>query len=124
MKISSFFAYAGPGKISIARAAPRGMAGFRIYRPLAPGPWFNSVDEGRYRELYFAQLGQLNAEVVWRELHNLAGDGVEPVLCCWERAPLNASNWCHRTMVAEWFKSQLDQVLTEVEPRKGSRDLI
>jgi len=44
MKTASFFAYTGPARISIARFAPRGSpAGFRIYRALAPGPWFNQT---------------------------------------------------------------------------------
>ncbi len=84
MKTSSFFSYTGPGRISIARFAPRNTpAGFRIYKPLAPGPWFNSVHEEMYRELYFAQLAELDAMQTWEALHDLAG-GVEPVLLCYE----------------------------------------
>ena len=38
MKTSSFFSYTGPGRISIARFAPRGTpAGVRVYKRLAPG---------------------------------------------------------------------------------------
>jgi len=41
----------------IARFAPRGTpAGFRVYKPLAPGPWFNSVSKPEYERRYFAQL--------------------------------------------------------------------
>jgi len=53
MKVSSFFDYQGPGRISIARYAPRGTpAGFRVYKPLAPGPWFNSVSRTEYERRY------------------------------------------------------------------------
>jgi hypothetical protein len=44
VKTSSFRTYTGPGRISIARFAPRGHpAGYRVYSKLAPGPWFNKV---------------------------------------------------------------------------------
>ncbi|MDP3761519.1 MAG: DUF488 family protein [Ramlibacter sp.] len=115
MKTASFFTFSGPGRISIARYAPRNVpAGFRIYRPLAPGPWFNSVDERRYRELYLRQLAQLDARAVVEELEALAGAGVEPVLLCYERPPFTATNWCHRRMVSEWFGRELGVDVPEV----------
>src|ERR1035437_7992640 len=92
MKTASFFTYTGPGRISIARFAPRNTpAGFRIYKPLAPGPWFNSVPEAEYRTLYFAQLALLDATAVVAKLHELAA-GAEPVLLCYEKPPFTASN--------------------------------
>jgi hypothetical protein len=114
MKTASFFTYFGPGRISIARATPRNTpAGYRIYKPLAPGPWFNSVPEDMYRELYFDQLGQLNPPGVVAALHALAV-GAEPVLLCWEKPPFHSANWCHRRMVAEWFKTTLDLDVPEI----------
>ena len=107
MKTASFFSYFGPGRISIARFAPRNTpAGFKVYKPLAPGPWFNSVSEEIYRELYFAQLAELDAGAAMGELLHLACEH-EPVLLCYERPPFTASNWCHRRMVSEWFKKEL-----------------
>lgn len=107
MKTASFSLYQGPGRISIARFAPRGTpAGYKVYKPLAPGPWFNSVSYERYRELYFDQLAKLDAQQVWDTLHKLA-DGHEPVVLCYERPPFTQSNFCHRRMVAEWLKTEL-----------------
>ena len=106
MKLSSFFDYQGPGRISIARYAPRGTpAGFRVYKPLAPGPWFNKVSKPEYERLYFAQLELLDPVKVSGDLHALA-DGVEPVLLCWERkADITAGKaWCHRHMVGTWLR--------------------
>jgi hypothetical protein len=102
MKTASFFSYIGPGRISIARRAPRTLEpGYRVYRPLAPGPWFNSVGYERYCELYDDQLARLSARVVWDELQKLAAPH-EPVLLCWERPPFALpraadpkGNWCH-----------------------------
>jgi len=116
MKTASFFAYTGPGRISIARFAPRNTpAGFRIYKPLAPGPWFNSVSEETYRELYFAQLAELDASAVVGDLLHLAA-GSEPVLLCYERVKEIAAGktYCHRHMVAEWFKTTLDLDVPEI----------
>jgi len=116
MKTASFFTYFGPGRISIARGTPRGLsAGYRIYKPLAPGPWFNSVPEVEYRKLYFAQLALLDPINVEADLHSLAA-GAEPVLLCYERPPFTPTNWCHRRMVAEWFKSELRICVKEWKP--------
>jgi hypothetical protein len=121
MKTASFFTYFGPGRISIARSAPRGMEGFRVYRALAPGPWFLTTPYDRYVELYSEQLAKLDAAKVRSQLLALVAPA-EPVLLCWERPPLRLpsaadpkGNWCHRTMVTAWFKAELGEILTEVE---------
>ena len=118
MKTASFFSYTGPGRISIARYAPRNTpAGYKVFKPLAPGSWFNSVSEEMYRELYFAQLAELNARETWETLHALAA-GAEPVLLCWERPPFTTTNWCHRCMVSEWFASELKHEVPEIGPHR------
>jgi hypothetical protein len=39
-------------RIGISRAVPRRFApGYRVFRALAPGPWFNSVDTAEYDRL-------------------------------------------------------------------------
>jgi hypothetical protein len=44
-------------RIGISRGVPRRMgAGFRIYRKLAPGPWFNSVDVDTYCDRFRAEI--------------------------------------------------------------------
>jgi hypothetical protein len=117
VKTASFFSYVGPGRISIARHPPRGLvAGYRVYRALAPGPWFNSVPYDRYLELYNTQLATLHPQQVWNDLHRLVSP-YEPVLLCWERPPLSVTHWCHRTMVAQWFALELGHTVSELEPR-------
>lgn len=114
MKTSSFFLYDGPGRISISRAAPRNsVAGFRVFKLLAPGPWFNSVPRDVYERLYAEQLAELNAQAVWDRLHILT-DGHEPVLLCYEKPPFTATNWCHRRLVAAWFHEQLGHSVDEL----------
>lgn len=117
MKTASFFSYFGPGRISIARFAPRNTpAGFKVYKPLAPGPWFNSVPEDVYRELYFAQLADLDAAAVVGDLLHLAA-GAEPILLCYESVKdiATGATYCHRHMVAEWLKRELGIDVPEIE---------
>jgi hypothetical protein len=116
MKTSCFALYQGPGRVCIARWAPRGTpAGYRMFAPLAPGPWFNKVPEDEYRRRYFGEiLGPLDPRAVVADLERLAG-GAEPVLLCWERPPFTATNWCHRRMVAEWLKSSIGLEVPELE---------
>lgn len=114
MKTGSFQTYQGPGRVSIARYPPRGTpAGFRVFKTLAPGRWFNSVTRERYEELFAAQLAALDAREVFATLEALGG-GHEPVLLCWERPPFTATNWCHRRLVAAWFESELQVKVEEI----------
>lgn len=114
MKTACFFTYTGPGRISIARRAPGGIRNFRVYPELAPTQPMLKMGYRLYRELYLGNvLGVLEPQRVWDDLHRLA-DPDEPVLLCWERPPLTSSNWCHRSMVAEWFKLELDLHVPEM----------
>ena len=94
MKTASFFTYTGAGRVSIARFPPRGTpAGYRVYKKLAPGPWFNSVSRAEYEVLFAVQLSLLKAAEVKAELEALAGEH-EPVLLCYERTPFHESTPC------------------------------
>ncbi len=102
MMTSCGMTYSGPGRVAICRMAWGFPAGFRMYKPLAPGKWFHSVDYPEYYERYQKQLDKLDSERVLEELKTLAASH-EPVLLCWERPPLHRENWCHRALVARWF---------------------
>jgi hypothetical protein len=115
VKTACFFEYDGPGRISIARFPPRGTPkGFRVYRALAPGPWFKSVTEAEYRDRYAVQLAALDPRATFDALVTLAA-GEEPVLLCWERkADLVAGRtFCHRRIVAAWFAATLGETVDE-----------
>jgi hypothetical protein len=115
VKTSSFFDYVGLGRISIARFPPRRTPpGFRVYRALAPGPWFNSVAHEEYGRLYADQLALLDPAQVWADLHELAGEH-EPILLCWERPQdlISGKTFCHRRRVAEFFRRTLGHVVPE-----------
>ena len=118
MKTSSFYLYSGEGRVSIARTAPRRVvAGFHVYKALAPGKWlFDPAykDYAVYRERYFREiLRPLDARKVWDDLHALT-DGYEPVLLCHEHLR-KSGEWCHRRMVAEWFEQMLGKNVPELD---------
>jgi hypothetical protein len=104
---------AGHIKIGISRGSPRGhAAGFKLYKVLAPGPWFNSVSPAEYYRLYKVDiLAPLDpAKIVTAILDRAAGH--IPVLCCFERP--NGREWCHRAMAAEWLAAHLKEPVPEV----------
>ena len=117
MNTASFFTYTGPGRISIARFPPRRTPrGYRVFRALAPGPWFSSVGREEYVKRYSAEvLARLDPQATWDALVGLAGEA-EPVLLCWERPPFSDANWCHRRMVAAWFAETLGMDVPELAP--------
>jgi hypothetical protein len=99
-------------RIGISRGVPRGLARYRVFRKLQPGPWFNSVDVDEYRRLYKAEvLDRLDPLGVAADLEELAGGGV-PVLCCYERA--GSGSWCHRALVAGWLSEALRERVPEL----------
>jgi hypothetical protein len=115
VKTSSFFLYTGPGRVSIARYPPRGTpAGFRVFKALAPGAWFNSVDRAEYERLYAQQLAALDPKVVHDQLMEL-GNGSEPVLLCYEKPPFDEANWCHRRLAAQWLETSLGILVPEMD---------
>ena len=100
-------------RIGISRGQPRGQAaGFRMYRRLAPGPWFNSVDPVEYARLYRAEiLAPLDPRAVAAGLADMAGSRVA-VLLCFER-PDDAGAWCHRALAAAWLAESLGIAVPE-----------
>lgn len=100
-------------RIGISRGTPRGAkAGYRMYRKLAPGPWFSSVDVETYGRLYQTEvLDLLDPHQVAAELQALAGGRI-PVLLCFERA--GTSTWCHRALAAAWLAEGLGVPVPEL----------
>jgi hypothetical protein len=122
MLTASFRTYTGPGRISIARWTPRDYPpGYRVFSALAPGAWAKiPTGNGRTRWIdtegflagYACQLAALDPRSTWDRLHQLAAPH-EPVLLCWEAPPFTEQNWCHRRLVAAWFKQTLGYEVAE-----------
>jgi hypothetical protein len=115
MKTAGYFTYTGPGRIGISRGVPRGIpTGYRMFRGLAPGPWFRDAEAPYYCHLYRREiLDRLDPQATWDRLHELAG-GAEPTLLCFERPPFTRTNWCHRRLVAEWLGDALGVEVPEI----------
>lgn len=106
---SSWFASLPPDhqRIGISRGSPRGgISGFRMYRKLQPGPWFNSCKtDQEFVERYNTEvLGRLDAGQTFDEIMMIAG-GKTPVLVCFES--VNGPQWCHRSLTARWLSQAL-----------------
>jgi hypothetical protein len=118
MKIvtASWFTQLPPthAKIGISRGTPRRQpAGYRMFKALAPGPWFSSVDVHEYRRLYQAEvLDQLDPAHVLNRLQELA-EGRVAVMCCYERP--DGVSWCHRAMAAAWLHKHTGTFIPEHE---------
>jgi hypothetical protein len=99
-------------RVGISRGVPRRLpAGYRVYRALVPGPWFNSVGIEEYYHLYRTEiLGPLDPTLIADALLAL-GNGRVPVLLCYEQ-PI-PGQWCHRAMAAEWLAEVLGATVPE-----------
>jgi Protein of unknown function, DUF488 len=115
IKTSSWLAPLPDGyiRIGISRGTPRGIIGYRVYRKLAPGPWFNSTpDPAEWEARYRAEvLSRLTPQQVLGDLLKIA-NGKTPVLCCFERA--GSGHWCHRSLAASWLAQGLGQPVPEL----------
>jgi len=98
--------------IGISRGVPRGLpAGYRLFRALAPGPWFNSVTEAEYLRRYRTEiLDRLDPLETAARLVQLASDRI-PVLACYERP--DGPKWCHRSVAARWLSEALHEPVPE-----------
>ena len=115
IKTASWFSPLPEGhiRVGISRGIPRRTpAGYRVYRKLAPGPWFLSVSAQEYDHRYRTEiLGPLDPRVVASELSDLAGGRI-PCLLCYERVPYGP--WCHRALAAAWLAEGLGQPVPEL----------
>src|SRR6185295_2627300 len=92
-------------RIGISRGTPRGQRGYRMFRALAPGPWFSSVNPDEYRTRYDQTLAALDPHKVLAELVDVAAGRIAALLC-FERPPPNP-DWCHRGLVSAWLADTL-----------------
>ncbi|MGU9981480.1 hypothetical protein ACJ4V0_15705 [Phreatobacter sp. HK31-P] len=101
-------------KIGISRGTPRGMAaGYRLFKILAPGVWFNSVPADEYRKRYFDEtLGPLDPAKTVSDIEGMA-QGRTAVLVCYE-SPLKPEEWCHRGYVSAWLHDKLGLEVPEL----------
>jgi hypothetical protein len=86
-------------------------AGYRLFKQLAPGAWYNSIGPVEYRQRYHDEiLARLDRARVITELEAMAG-GRAIALLCFEHP--NGHDWCHRAMAAAWLADALGEPVSE-----------
>lgn len=103
-----------PNAVSIALYSPKWYTG-REYKKLAPpkdlleGYKNGKISVTEYKVRYYEEvLDLLNPQQVFDEL----GDNV--ILLCWEKS----GEFCHRNLVSDWFKENLNIEVREMENGK------
>ena len=93
-------------RVGISRGTPRAHpAGYRRYRTLAPGSWFNSVPDEEYVRRYTAEvLAPLSSKALIADLLRISG-GSPVALLCFERCQTD-DGWCHRGLVARYLEHE------------------
>lgn len=111
---TSYFAARHPNPVSIALYPPRGWDVARRYQILAPTTailqqWkAKLINEEQYTTLYYKQvLSPLDPSVIYNELVSTYGAGC--ALVCYEKP----GDFCHRHIVAQWFKDELGILVEE-----------
>ena len=109
MKTSSYRLFRHtPGGVRISVGRPRFLstAGMPYFPELAPQRSWLEWPRDEYVAHFRDRLAGLNAQEVYDRIVGAAYPN-EPVLLCFEVAPLTAANWCHRSIVAEWFEQSI-----------------
>lgn len=105
-------------RIGVSRGSPRGFAaGYRKFKALFPGAWFNKVEPAEYLKRYDEEiLAPLDPQKTLDRIMELSGDKT-PVLCCYEAAPKIQTGelWCHRHIDAQWFEDRLGITVPELD---------
>ncbi len=101
-------------RIEISRGTRRCQPdGYKMYRLLAPGPWFRSVGPDEFQRRYQDEvLPRLDPAKTFIELTTIAAGRI-PALLCFE-PPEPGPLWCHRALVSVWFQECLELNVFEV----------
>ncbi len=98
-------------RIGISRGLPRRQRGFRVFRCLAPGPWFRIADEAEFSRFYEEQLAALDPLAIAQQLSAMIGGRAAVALLCFERP--GPGQWCHRSLTAAWLSSAIGEPIPE-----------
>jgi len=89
--------------ISISLKSPEWFNGLSI-RDFAPEWSFMKLPKEEYKKAYFKKLDSININIPLRHVQSIAGDKDVALLCFESLKTDRHDDWCHRTMLAEWFK--------------------
>lgn len=103
--------------VGIVRGLPKFPLKYRLagnIKELAPSYYiFNINDKAVFRSRYMRELDRLGVERVYRMLESYLSLGKDVVLCCFEDVR-DETQWCHRTMFAEWWLEKTGEKIDEL----------
>jgi len=130
-KIKIYTSYYGKGKklmdnnivgISISLQVPQWFLGIQI-KDLAPDWSMMKMSKEDYEVAYRKKLDGINLKHAFRHIKSVA-KGKDVALLCYESLK-KEDEWCHRTMLAKWFKDKHNFIIEEfVEDGEAEKDFI
>ena len=102
--------------VRISVGTPRWQLAYTIageIKELMPFGLHNVEDADEFQRLYCARLERIGVDRIGRQLTKFEALGKPVVLLCFEdvRKP---SDWCHRTMFADWWLAKTGEIITEL----------
>ncbi len=108
-----------PDKYTVARISV-GEPRFLKYKPvawikeLAPFGLLEIKSKYEFRERYIERLEYYGVDWLKARFEILQERGKPVVLCCFEDVRKLGNNWCHRTMLADWFYEKTGERIPEL----------
>lgn len=114
--------------VRISVGSPRWKVGYDIngaINELMPKGIFGKYEtKAAFEVEYKKRLDCIGAEYIRKSLAKYELLGKDVVLLCYEDVRKGESDWCHRTIFADWWKEQTGEVIPELydpSPVKGVR---
>ena len=103
--------------ISISLKSPEWFNGLSV-RDFAPEWSFMKLPKEEYKKAYFKKLNSIDISIPLRHIKSIAGDNDIALLCFESLKTDRSDDWCHRTMLAEWFKKNQNFIIKEFITQK------
>ena len=95
---------------------------------LAPKGYMLNMDLESFKPAYYGKLEGIGTEKIISMVNRLdqraQSEGKDLVLLCYEDVRKGESDWCHRTIFADWWQENTGEVIPELpdpSPVKGVR---
>ena len=103
--------------VRISIGTPRWDIGFPLVgeiKDLMPFGLLDVEDSAIFKARYFEMLNKKGVARIKNQLQKFETLGKPVVLLCYEDIRKGDSNWCHRTMFAEWWFNQTGEKIFEL----------
>lgn len=103
--------------VRISIGTPRWNIGYPLageIKDLMPFGLLDVEDSTIFKARYFEMLNKKGVTRIKNQLRHFETLGKPVVLLCYEDIRKGDSNWCHRTMFAEWWFNQTGEKIVEL----------